>query len=520
MAKLIDFIAQTRGTEMALADEYGETTWSELNERTNRLIASLRATGLRSGDTIAILSGNRREYYELMLAATHAGWRYVPVNWHWVGEEIAYVLDNSDARALVVGPRYLEVARDALKAAQQTHLLISRAIAEPAPEGFVAYEELLGRGSEAEPDEQGLGGPMFYTSGTTGRPKGVVNTAAAMGGPVEFMQLLGKGLRDSLQIPEAGRTLLEGPIYHSAQWAFSFFPLMAGNAVVMRHKFESAETLELIDRYRITNIHLVPTQFVRLLRQEESERAAFDGSSLAVVWHGAAPCPPAVKRQMLEWWGPVVWEYYGSTEGAIISVISPQEWLERPRSVGKPLPQIEVFVIRDDGSPADVGEEGQLYFRNRLGSDFEYHKDPAKTEAAHLEPGVFTVGDVGSLDADGYLSMSDRKIDMIISGGVNIYPAEIEGVLVQHPAVADAAVFGIPNDEYGEEVKAAVSVREGYEGGPALAEELVAHCRVHLASYKVPRSVDFESALPRHPTGKLYKRLLRDPYWEDAGRSI
>jgi long-chain acyl-CoA synthetase len=167
-----------------------------------------------------------------------------------------------------------------------------------------------------------------------------------------------------------------------------------------------------------------------------------------------------------------------------------------------------------------VGEEGQLYFRNRLGSDFEYHKDPAKTEAAHLEPGVFTVGDVGSLDADGYLSMSDRKIDMIISGGVNIYPAEIEGVLVQHPAVADAAVFGIPNDEYGEEVKAAVSVREGYEGGLALAEELVAHCRAHLASYKVPRSVDFESALPRHPTGKLYKRLLRDPYWEDAGRSI
>jgi long-chain acyl-CoA synthetase len=223
---------------------------------------------------------------------------------------------------------------------------------------------------------------------------------------------------------------------------------------------------------------------------------------------------------MIAWWGPKISEYYGSTESAIISVISSEEWLERPGSLGKPLPNLEVRVIKEDGSLAPTGESGQLYFRNQMGTDFEYHKDPEKTKAAHLEPGVFSVGDIGYLDADGYLFMSDRKIDMIISGGVNIYPAEIEGVLVSHPAVADAAVFGIPNEEFGEEVKAAVELLGGYAPSDELAEELKAHCRDHLAGYKMPRSVDFEEELPRHPTGKLYKRLLRDRYWEGRERKI
>jgi long-chain acyl-CoA synthetase len=315
-------------------------------------------------------------------------------------------------------------------------------------------------------------------------------------------------------------TLLEGPLYHSAQWAFSVGPLLGGSTVVMRHKFDPAEMLELIDRYQVTNLHLVPTQFIRLLKLDEATREAFDGSSLVVAAHGAAPCPVDVKRRMLEWWGPKVHEYYGGTEGGFLTAISGEEWLAHPGSLGTETGMVELMIVKEDGTPAAAGEPGQIYFRSRLGSDFEYHNAPEKTAAAHLEPGVGTLGDIGYLDDDGYLFMSDRKIDMIISGGVNIYPAEIEGVLVGHPAVADAAVFGIPNDEMGEEVKAAVELVDGSEPSESLAAELMAHVRQHLAGYKAPRSIDFEDALPRHPTGKLYKRLLRDPYWEGAGRSI
>jgi len=315
-------------------------------------------------------------------------------------------------------------------------------------------------------------------------------------------------------------SLLEGPVYHSAQWAFSFLPMLTGSSVVMRHKFDAAETLDLIDRYGVTNVHLVPTQFIRLLRLETSRRQSFDGSSLQLCLHGAAPCSEDVKRRMLEWWGPKISEYYGGTEGAVSTVISAQEWLQRPGSVGRPLDTVEIRIVKDDGSLAGPGETGQIYIKNSLGIDFEYHKDPAKTEAAHLEPGVFTLGDVGYLDQDGYLFMSDRKIDMIISGGVNIYPAEIEGILVTHPAVIDAAVFGIPHPEFGEEVKAAVELSENAESSQALADELIAHCREHLAGYKAPKSIDFEASLPRHPTGKLFKRLLREPYWKQAGRRI
>ncbi|MEJ2131896.1 MAG: AMP-binding protein, partial [Gammaproteobacteria bacterium] len=238
------------------------------------------------------------------------------------------------------------------------------------------------------------------------------------------------------------------------------------------------------------------------------------------IWHGAAPCPPQVKQQMIEWWGPHIYEYYGSTEGSIVTTVDSEEWLARPGTVGKPLPTAEVRILREDGTSCDVGEEGQIYVKNLMGGDFEYYKEPDKTADAHLEPGVFTFGDIGYLDADGYLFMSDRKIDMIISGGVNIYPAEIEAVLVSHPAVHDAAVFGVPNEEFGEEVKAAVEVTPGLEASEKLAEDLIEHCRAHLASFKAPRSVDFVEELPRHPTGKLFKRLLRDQYWEAAGRRI
>jgi long-chain acyl-CoA synthetase len=288
----------------------------------------------------------------------------------------------------------------------------------------------------------------------------------------------------------------------------------------MRHKWDPAETLALIDRHAITNLHLVPTQFIRMLRLPEDVRAAFRGDSLVTAVHGAAPCPSEVKRRMLSWWGPKITEYYGGTEGGFLTVISGEEWLRKPGSVGRPTPFAEILIVRDDGTLAAPGEPGQIYFRSRTGADFHYHKDAGKTAAAHREPGVGTLGDVGYLDADGYLFMSDRKIDMIIAGGVNVYPAEIEGVLVTHPAVADAAVFGIPNEEFGEEVKAAVELAPGFAPSEALAAELITHVRANLAGYKAPRSIDFETALPRHPTGKLMKRVLRDRYWQGTGRRI
>ena len=288
----------------------------------------------------------------------------------------------------------------------------------------------------------------------------------------------------------------------------------------MRHRFDAAEVLELIDDHHVTNVHLVPTQFHRLLSLDEAVKARFDGSSLQAVWHGAAPCPPDVKRRMIDWWGDVVFEYYGSTEGSIVTTATAAEWRERPGTLGKATPMVDIRIVTDDGTTAPPGVSGQIYVRNKMGTDFEYHKEPNKTAQAHLEPGVFTFGDIGYLDADGYLFMSDRKIDMIISGGVNIYPAEIEAVLTAHPAVADAAVFGIPNEEFGEEVRGAVQLQPGQSASEVLERELIAHCKTHLASYKAPRSIDFVEDFPRHETGKLYKRLLRDKYWEGTGRRI
>jgi long-chain acyl-CoA synthetase len=361
---------------------------------------------------------------------------------------------------------------------------------------------------------------MFYTSGTTGFPKGVRTSIVPAGVDPAMLSALSQMFLALLGVPAAGVSLLCGPAYHSAQWAFSLLPLAAGSTVVMRHKFDPAETLALMDRYGVTNLHLVPTQFIRLLKLPERLRKAFRGDALVAAVHGAAPCPREVKWQMLDWWGPKITEYYGGTESGFLTVITGDEWIRKPGSVGRATPVAEILIVKEDGTLAGPNEPGQIYFRSKTGADFHYHKDPAKTEAAHREPGVGTLGDVGYLDEDGYLFMSDRKIDMIISGGVNIYPAEIEGVLVTHAAVQDAAVFGIPNEEFGEEVKAAVELAPGFSPSDALAEELIAHCRTQLAGYKAPRSIDFEAQLPRAPTGKLMKRTLRDRYWHGTGRTI
>jgi long-chain acyl-CoA synthetase len=318
-----------------------------------------------------------------------------------------------------------------------------------------------------------------------------------------------------------GPHLVTGPLYHSAPIGFSNIDFHNGAPLLLMAKWDPQETLRIMREREVRNSHLVPTMFVRLLRLPEEEREAFDPSSLHAIVHGAAPIAPQVKQRMIEWWGPVLVEYWGSTEGGVFTLVGSEDWLTRPGTVGKAIPTYDVFAVDGDGNRLPPGEIGTLYTRNLVTKEvFEYHQAPDKTAGAHLEPGVFTMGDVGPVDADGFVYLSDRAANMIISGGVNIYPAEIEQALIDHPAVADVAVFGIPDDEWGEQVKAAVELSEGYEPTPEVEADIIAFAREHLAGYKVPRSVDFHDQLPRHPTGKLYTRLLRDTYWKGESRFI
>ncbi len=513
MPELLRPYVQAHPDGAAVTDERGSMSWREFGDRADRLANALRGAGLATGDAIAIHSGNRREYFELMTAAAHIGLRYVLVNWHWTADELRYVLADSGAKALFSEDRFAGVATEA---AGETAVRVGIG---DVP-GFAPYEEFLAGGADGEPADQVLGWPTIYTSGTTGRPKAVRRKLVTAGSPLDAMSLVAGAFGEILRIPVDGRSLLVGPVYHSAQWLWSHALLCAGRSVVMRPAFDPEETLRLIEEYRITNVHLVPTQFVRLLRLDEATRHAHNISSLVAVWHGAAPCPPEIKRQMIDWFGPVIYEYYGSTEASVNTVVSSEEWLKRPGTVGRPLPMTEIHVLREDGSPAAPDERGQLWFRYTNGDDVEYWGDPGKTADIHRPDGLFTTGDIGYLDPDGYLFLADRAIDMIISGGVNIYPAEVEGVLITHPAVRDVAVFGVPDIEYGEQVKAAVQLEDGHEPSEALAEELIAFSRETLAGYKAPRSVDFLAELPRTPTGKLYKRLIRDPYWSERDRAI
>ncbi len=513
MAELLRPYARATPDEPAVTDERGSTTWREFDARVDRLAGALRGLGLVAGDAIAIHSGNRREYFELMSAATHIGLRYVLVNWHWTADELAYVLEDSGAQVLFSESSFAEVA---LGAASKVRV----GVCIGDIPGFRPYEDFLAGGPVGELTDQVLGLPMIYTSGTTGRPKGVSHKHLTAGVPIEGMALGMQAYAEVLRIPEGGRSLLAGPVYHSAQWLWSHGLLCAGRSVVMRQAFSAAETLRLIAEHRITNVHLVPTQFVRLLRLEEKVRRDADLSTLTAVWHGAAPCSPEVKRRIIEWFGPIVHEYYGSTEASVNTTVSSEEWLAHPGTVGRVLPTTELHVLRDDGTRAEPGEPGTLWFRYTSGDDVEYWGDPDKTASVHRGDGLFTTGDIGYLDEDGYLFLADRAIDMIISGGVNIYPAEIEGVLITHPAVLDVAVFGIPDEEFGEQVKAAVELEEGFAGSEALESELIAFSRESLAGYKAPRTVDFLPSLPRTPTGKLYKRLIREPYWSGREKRI
>jgi len=521
-ALLADIVA-ARGDEPAVVDGRGTTSWIQLDDRVTRLVHALEDRGLRVGDSVVAMLGNQVELLELTLACAHGGWLMVPLNWHWVAREVAYVLADADAAAVVVDERFADVMVHALIDADVPRVRCRLLAGDGAvPSGFERYDDAVRAASGAALVDPQRGGPMFYTSGTTGWPKGVRSALSAIGGPPEVLLLIAHTMAPTIGV-KPGDPIVQlvcGPLYHSAQWAFGVFALLCGATIVLQHRFDAAEVLALIDEHGVTNVHLVPTQMIRMLELPDDVRAGFDGSSLVQIIHGAAPCSPSVKRRMIEWVGPKISEYYGGTEGGFISLISAEEWLERPGSVGRPLTVVEIVIHGPDGELLGVNETGEVWFRNLLGSDFEYHNAPEKTASAHRTGGLGTLGDVGYVDDAGYLFLSDRKIDMIVSGGVNIYPAEIEAVLTDHRAVADAAVFGIPDDEMGEAVHAALVLRHGHVWSDALAADLEAFCRERVAGYKVPRSFEVHADLPRSEAGKLTKRRLRDPHWVDRDRAI
>ncbi|WP_432985473.1 AMP-binding protein [Dactylosporangium sp. CA-233914] len=510
MVELLAPHARRSPDEIALIDDAGSQTWAETNARVNRLVHVLDDLGCRPGDRITLMARNSREWWEITLAAIHAGVICVPANWHWQHEELAYVLSDSGSRVLFVGAEQADVAEQAFSANDATApqvVVIGEVAGLP---GALNYETALLAGSSEEPAHRYGTRPMMYTSGTSGRPKGVLHndglsTAAEFAaGAAAFLELM------SMQ-PQT-TTLIAGPAYHSAQWSFALLPLVTGSTLVTPSACPAETILELIDQYEVGNVHLVPTQFVRLLRVPADTRARFCGASLSVVAHGGAPCARLVKQDMIDWWGRGITEYYGGTETGMATSITATEWLAHPGSVGRSIPGVEIRILDAKGAPVEDGTTGVIWVR-RPGKDFEYHNSPEKTRDTHDSLGFATTGDMGYM-VDGFLYIADRATDMIISGGVNIYPAEIESVLHEHPRVVDVAVVGAPDDEFGEIVVAYV-VPEG-SAEPDLGHELHDYCRSRLTGFKCPKVFHFADEMPRSAAGKLLKRELREALW--AGR--
>jgi len=488
-----------------------EIAAGELLASANRIVHGLRALGLAPGDTVAMALPNSSQVFELYLAAMQAGWYITPINPNLTDAEIAYVLVDAKAKVFFGHERHGEKCE---RAAAEVPANARFGIGDVP--GFRPLAELKQGQSDALPDDRSAGQMLQYTSGTTGRPKGVRRPIFPMDPDTQIGLFADHLARFDIAPGGDAVHLCGSPMYHLAALAYSWFSLHYDHLVVLMDRWSPEEALRLIDRHRVTTTHMVPTQFHRLLQLPDEVKARYDVSSLRNVLHAAAPCPVDVKRRMLEWWGPVIYEYYGASEGGG-TLVKPRDWLDHPGTVGRAWEGAEVRILDDSGRDRPVGETGTVYMK--LLQDFEYAGDEEKTRAGRVE-GFFTVGDVGYLDPDGYLYLCDRKIDMIISGGVNIYPAEVEAALFNHPKVGDAAVFGIPNEDWGEEVKAAIEPGAGIAPGPELADEILAWCREHLAGYKCPRSIDFHERLPRDPNGKLYKRRLRDPYWSDRSSSI
>ncbi len=490
----------------------GETvTYGDLEARSNQGAQLFRSLGLAVGDHIAIMMENHPAFFTLCWAAQRAGLYYTAISYRLQEEEVAYIVEDCEAKVFIT----THALRD-LAARLAGRLNVHRFMLDGTIEGFESWESAVASQPATPIADETEGADMLYSSGTTGRPKGI--KVPLSGEPLGSAGGL-LGLTQALyQMDENVRYLSPAPLYHSAPLRYNMAVMRHGGTSVIMERFDPEEALALIEKHQLTHGQFVPTMFVRMLKLPEADRLRYDVSSLKVAIHAAAPCPVPVKQAMMDWWGPVIHEYYAGTEGNGFCAAGPQEWLAHPGTVGRPLLGA-VHICDDDGRELPPGETGTIYFSD--GGTFEYHNDPDKTaDSQHpSQRGWTTLGDMGYVDEDGFLFLTDRKTFMIISGGVNIYPQEVENLLVTHEKVADVAVFGVPNEEFGEEVKAVVQPISMDLAGPELAEELIAFCRAQLAHLKCPRTVDFEAELPRHPTGKLYKRLLRDRYWEGHGKS-
>ncbi|CQD14009.1 acyl-CoA synthase [Mycobacterium lentiflavum] len=486
-------------------------SFGELYDRSQRVAAALHDAGLRRGDGVALVLPNRPEFFEITWGCQLSGLYYTAVNTHFTPDEVAYVIGDSDARVVFIDASMPEVAAYVrnVNTAVDVHIGVGAELP-----GWARYEDALAAAGAAPPLSDGS--EMLYSSGTTGRPKAVRRPLPSDGNGSWAQSVLELALIHKYGMDQSSVYLSPAPLYHAAGVNYTMAANRVGAASIIMKKFDPEAVLRLIEAHRVTHAQFVPTMFVRMLKLPEAVRRSYDVSSLRCVIHAAAPCPVNVKHQMMDWLGPIIHEYYGGTEGFAGTVIGPEEWLAHPGSVG--IPMAPVHVVGDDGQELPIGQAGELYFEG--GPDFEYFKDPAKTASVYNDRGWRSLGDMGYVDEDGYMYLTDRSTFMIVSGGVNIYPQETENLLVMHPKLVDAAVFGVPNDEFGEEVKAVVQPVAGVETGPDLEAELIAYCRAHLAGYKCPRTIEFDPELPRDPNGKLYKRRIRERYWQGRASRI
>ncbi len=493
----------------------GQTmTFADLVGAAHRVANALQAAGLRGGDVVAYALPNDVDAVIWQLATSEIGLRYLTLNTALSADEFAAILDHSGATVLVTHFDYLD-RFPAVPDETRVRIVIGDGAA--VPQGFVREEDFLAGHVSTAPGGRTQGDAIRYSSGTTGKPKGIVRPLDGQDPSIAAngMSVFGRAFDFR---PFEGAHLVSTGMHHAGCQSFYLGALHVGQPLAILGRFDPEQTLAAIDRNAVSTAYMVPTQFVRMLKLPEHVRNKYDLSSLHSVVHSAAPCPLQVKKDMMAWWGPVLWETYGGTEGAA-TIAKPHRWLQKPGTVGRPVRGMAVKILDDEGNSLPPNAIGNVYIERLDGQRFEYRNDAELTASVH-RGSAFTIGDVGYLDEDGYLFICDRAKDMIISGGVNIYPAEVEGVLSTHPAVADAAVLGVPDPEWGEQVKAVVELVADAEPSPELADEIITFCRARLAGFKCPRSVDFEMALPRTETGKLVKRQLRDAYWADAGRQV
>lgn len=508
------FRAQEHPDNMAVISNYGDRTFGELNARVNQLSRVLRNAGLKPDDGVAMLLTNRPEFIEVYYACMRTGLRVTPINWHLTGDNASYIVGNCEAKAFIADARCSQPAIDALadnKAQLKLSLAVGGAIA-----GFLDYHAELEGQDEANIENPEIGSQMLYTSGTTGRPKGVYRPRVVPD-PKGNVTVTRAQSAASWK-PGEDLCLCTGPAYHAAPLAFNINgPLAEGVGTVLMDKWDPEETLRLVAEHKVTHTHMVATMFHRLLALPEETRQQYDTSSLRYVVHGAAPCPVHVKHAMMEWLGPVVYEYYAATEGGGGFFIGPEEWLKKPGSVGM-APGADNRILDDDGNEVPQGEVGTIYFKAPA-LRFVYYKDEDKTSGSYRGD-YFTLGDMGYFDEDGYLFLTGRNAETIISGGVNIYPQETDDVLLKHPAVADVCTVGVPSDEWGEDVKSVVQLKEGFAQDDEMVASLIGFCREHLPGFKSPKTIDFIDDLPRLPSGKIQRRLVRAPYWEGRDKQI